>query len=168
MVTGSSLKRGLLKVLGIAMAPIAALVLVGAQPASAATVAAQACTGQVQQNVCVTITSLGFGFYEVRLGIDFRIGLAGAQQIINAPGEPFSGALFGADSSPEFLLSVPVTSVGASEESGLSADFVTTVPRLWLDEDLNDRDEMFGKIRLLDSRFNVMRTFDTPQIQQFF
>ncbi|MGR6924009.1 hypothetical protein ACU635_57930 [[Actinomadura] parvosata] len=155
-------RRRLLRVLGVVLAPVAAIVLIG-QPAHAT----QACTGQTTSNVCLTIDDAGGGLFRVTIGIDWRIGQVPAQQIIDAPGDPFTAAVF-ADDSSGWLFSVPITNVGASADAGLSAEGSVLMPRIWLDEDFNDVDEVLARVKVNDSRFGVIRSFSSPQIQQSF
>ncbi|MEV0617371.1 hypothetical protein AB0I81_28885 [Nonomuraea sp. NPDC050404] len=163
--SNTGVRARITRVLGVVLLSIAAIALSGAQPAAAA----QSCTGQQQSNVCITTTDIGGGLYHVTLGIDFRIGRAAAQQIIDAPGEPFTGAVFEVDATLGYLFSMPVIGVGASDDAGLSADFQLVVPRIWLDEDAGSAvDTVRGRIRLLDSRVNRVITFHTPPLSQIF
>jgi hypothetical protein len=137
--------------------------MLAAPPASAE----MRCTGASASNVCLVINHVGNGIYDVHLGIDAHMSRQDAQAIIDAPGEPFSGKIYGADSSAQYLFDIPVTDVGASTESGLSANFDITVSGAWLNED-SGRDEIFGRIRLYDARTGTTRIFDTPQIHGSF
>ncbi|GAA3549140.1 hypothetical protein GCM10022419_031850 [Nonomuraea rosea] len=158
-------RHALLRAFAIVMASAFAVVLLAAQPAAAE----QRCTGAATSNVCLTIDSVGSGIYRVTIGIDFYMSKLEADGIINATnGAPFSASVF-ADDTTGWLFSVPVVTIGSSDEFGLGADFVITVPRVWLDEDLGTQvDEVFGRIRLNDTRMGLIRSFNTPQIAQAF
>ncbi|MBT2229768.1 hypothetical protein [Nonomuraea sp. NEAU-A123] len=161
----SRAKHIILRAFAVIMAPALAVVLLAAQPAAAE----QRCTGEVASNVCLTIESAGSGIYRVTIGIDFHMSKQEADGIINATnGAPYSASVF-ADDTTGWLFSVPVVGIGSSDLSGLSADFVITVPRVWLDEDFGTSvDEVFGRIKLNDTRMGLIRTFNTPQIVQAF
>jgi hypothetical protein len=59
---------------------------------------------------------------------------------------------------------MPLTDVGASSESGLSADFDLVVPGSWLNED-NGTDEVRAFVSLIDTDTNTIRnTFLSNQI----
>jgi hypothetical protein len=158
----SRAKRFLLRALGIVLAPVAGVALMVA-PASAE----QRCSGQPEVNVCLSITRLSNGEYAVRIGIDYRVSLSVAQQIIASGG--ISAAVWGDDWDDDIEFRVPRITWGASAESGLSADFDRVVPGHMLDEDpvAGDRDELYGKVTVRLPN-NTLRTFQSPNINGHF
>ncbi|MDP9866794.1 MULTISPECIES: hypothetical protein [Streptosporangium] len=159
--------RRLLRVLGAVMVPAVAIVAL-AVPASAD----QQCRSFSSGVVCLTINRLSDGQYAVDLGIDVHMSRQDAQAIIDAPGDPFTAKVVGADTFfDNDLFGVPMVGIGATDESGLSADFHRVVLPSSLNEDDSpgDRvDEVFGRIRFVDPRTNLGRTFDTPEIHALF
>lgn len=110
--------------------------------------------------------------YNVRVNIDLKMSRADAQAIIDAPGEPFTAAMWGDDpSNNDYLFGVPMVTLSASDASGLSATFTSNVRGEALDEDdsIGDRgDEVWAKITFRDPRTGQARTFDTPNINDRF
>lgn len=128
-----------------------------AVPASAA----QTCTGGTNSNVCLSIDRRTDGNYTVHVGIDAYMPLDEAQEYVDDAGVPFSVWLRGDDGSlAEYLVHVPITTLGASAGYGLSADFDTVVSSRALDEDWGSTDEVRAQIRLIDTDTNtVTRTY---------
>ncbi|MBG0831492.1 hypothetical protein HS041_27520 [Planomonospora sp. ID67723] len=163
-------KRRLLRALGVVLAPVTAIVVM-AGPAFAEQ---RACTTRPTHNVCLTIYPLDDGNYKVTLGIDVHMSQQDAQAIIDRPGDPFTGRVFGSDSSNEpkqFLFAVPLDrdTVIATAEFGLSAGFSTIVSPDQLNEDNspgNRVDEVFGRVRLIERA--ASRDFNTPEIHNTF
>ena len=110
--------------------------------------------------------------YNVRATIDVKMSRADAQAIIDAPGDPFTAAMWGDDpSNNDYLFGVPLVTLSASDASGLSATFTANVRGESLDEDdsIGDRgDEVWAKIIFRDPRSGQPRTFDTPNINDRF
>jgi hypothetical protein len=136
----------------------------------------QLCNGRPggRANVCINITSTGNGnFYNVHIGIDVHMSGADARAIINQPGDPFRVRLMGSDSGSDddFLGIVPLTTIGASDEFGLGADFDRGASRWDLDEDNNlfdDVDDVYAEITLVDSDRGTMVTFRSDIIHNVF
>lgn len=127
--------------------------------------AAMRCTGARDSNVCLWVNGVGNGQFVVHVGIDFHISREDAQEYIDDAGDPFQVWIRGDDNGPaEFLFTVPMTAIGASDESGLSADFERTVPGSWLNEDAGT-DEVYAELTLTDTDTNtVTRVFKSPVI----
>ncbi|NRQ36996.1 hypothetical protein HII36_34930 [Nonomuraea sp. NN258] len=153
----TTVKRRVLKAVGIVMVPTAALVLLVASPASAT----RSCNGGTASNVCLTIEpGILSGRYRVILGVDFRISRQAAQDIINAAGgHPVKGQIFGSDPGTDpRLFDLQERYTSASDEAGLSAEFfINEVPASFLDEDWGT-DEVYGKITITDRRGNPVLT----------
>jgi hypothetical protein len=137
--------------------------LVGAMAGTASAV--QRCTGAADSNVCLRIEGVGNGLFAVHVGIDYHISGDEAREYIDDPGDPFTVWIRGQDNGPnEFLFTLPMTAIGASDEFGLGADFDLTVPGSWLNED-NGTDEIVAVLTLTDTDTNtVTRTFRSPVI----
>lgn len=122
----------------IALMASIALLGLGQTPASAASLP-QRCTGQVHVNVCLRFDQLDANRYNVHVGIDFRITKSQAEEIIlNAGGNPYHARLFGVAREPvgnQEMFDIPATSLGASDEAGLSADFDVIKTRSELNKD---------------------------------
>jgi hypothetical protein len=163
--------RRLARTLAIVTAATVGLITLVAAPAFAD----QRCTGQPASNVCLSIDRIDTDHYRVHLGIDFHISRDRAQAIIDAPGDPFNARIFGHAREPignQAMFNVGETDIGASAESGLSADFDTTVSR----SDLNNDpypwpfgfDRVFGRIILTQPNGGPTLTFDSPSFPQNF
>lgn len=146
------------------MAATGVAVMLTATPASAD----QRCNTTRISNVCLTIQHGGNSIYDVTLGIDVHMSRADAQEIINAPGDPFTGTVYGADDGEEALFTIDITNLVATDEFGLSGEGFVTVGGSLLNEDRDGRDEVFGRIVLVDSRTGRERTFNTPEISRNF
>jgi hypothetical protein len=154
-------KLRLLQVM-IAAAAVFGAVGLTAAPASAE----QTCTGRPDSNLCLAINGLGNGTFAVHVGIDVHMSLEEAQEYVDDAGDPLFASIRGDDSGnvSQFLFSMPLTDVGASSESGLSADFDLVVPGSWLNED-NGTDEIRAFVSLIDTDTNTIRkTFLSNQI----
>ncbi|MCK2215216.1 hypothetical protein MF672_015680 [Actinomadura sp. ATCC 31491] len=152
------------RALGV-LAAFAAVVTLMAGPASAEVY--QECTGATKSNVCLTITDLGSGVVRVDIGIDYHISLEDARAILAPPGDPFMAKMFGDDPSFDnflFWVDLDPAQLGASAENGLSAGFSRTVPRSWLNEDWEGRDEVYGQVVLEDPRTGTIQRFNSPVI----
>ncbi|KJK47137.1 hypothetical protein UK23_21385 [Lentzea aerocolonigenes] len=136
----------------------AALVLGSIGAATVPASAAQTCTGATDANLCLAIDRLPNGLFAVHVGIDVHMSFEDAQEYIDDPGDPFILRIRGDDSGKlaEFLFSAPITSLGASPEFGLSANFDTVVSSAQLDEDRNDQDEIRAEVLLFDSDTNTV------------
>lgn len=114
-----------LRLLQVVIAAAAVFGAVGltAAPASAE----QTCMGS---NLCLAINGLGNGTFAVHVGTDVHMSLEEAQEYVDDAGDPLFASIRGDDSGnvSQFLFSMPFTDVGASSESGLSADFDLAVP----------------------------------------
>ena len=151
---------------GLLAAAMALGIVSGTMSATMGTAAAaMACTGARDSNVCLWVNGVGNGQFVVHVGIDFHISREAAQEYIDDAGDPFRVWIRGDDNGPgEFLFSVPMTGLGASDESGLSADFERTVPGSWLNEDAGT-DEVYAELTLTDTDTNtVIRVFKSPII----
>ncbi|MET9338932.1 hypothetical protein [Nonomuraea sp. NPDC003804] len=160
-------KRRLLRRLAVLTTALALPIVALAGPASAE----QQCRAGNGAVVCLSIDGLANSTYAVHIGIDVSMSRQDAQAIIDAPGDPVSARVLGADTFDDNLFSVPLTAVWASAESGLSAEFDIIVNPFQLDEDdaPGDRgDEVFGRVRFVDPRTNTSRTFNTPEIHRDF
>jgi hypothetical protein len=118
--------------------------------------------------VCLNIVRLpgtSPGKYSVTIGIDYRVSLQVAQDIVARGG--ISGAVWGDDEwddDREFTL--PRVAWGASAESGLSAEFQRTVTASELNEDsipVAARDELYGVV-VIRLPNGTTRTFNSPNI----
>jgi hypothetical protein len=144
-------KRRLLQTV-IAAAAVFGAVLVTAGPAAAI----QTCTGRPEANLCFAIDGRPDGRFNVHVGIDVHMPLAEAQEYVDDAGNPLSAFVRGDDNASPFLFTVPITALGASAESGLSADFDITVPGSFLNED-NGTDEVRAVVTLVDTDTNTVR-----------
>jgi hypothetical protein len=146
-------KRRLLQTV-IAAAAVFGAVVVTAGPAAAV----QTCTGRPEANLCLAIDGRSDGLFNVHVGIDVHMSLAEAQEYVDDAGNPLSASIRGDDSGnfSQFLFSVPLTVLGASAESGLSADFDLVVPGSWLNED-NGTDEIRAVVTLVDTDTNTVK-----------
>jgi hypothetical protein len=132
---------------------------VTAVPASAAV---QACSGQVESNVCLTISPLGNGRYAVDVGLDFRIGRDEAQTIIDAFGDPASATVLDDDGGAlRTLFVAPITDLGASDEAGFSVSARAEGAGGLLNVD-SGIDTMRARVTLYDPRTGGTRTFTSP------
>jgi hypothetical protein len=139
----------------IAVLAVAGATLVTAGPASAA----MQCDYQVGlYNVCLSVDGVGDGKYHVHVGIDVHMSLADAQEYLDDDGDPFLAIIRGDDGGglAEVLSYPTLRGLGASDESGLSADFDATIPGSVLDEDHGDGDEIRAQVRLTDTDTNVV------------
>jgi hypothetical protein len=146
--------RRLVQVL-IAVLAVAGATLVTAGPASAA----MQCDYQVGlYNVCLSVNGVGNGMYNVHVGIDVHMSLADAQEYIDDPDDPLLAIIRGDDGGriAEVLSYPRLVGLGASEESGLSADFDATIPGSVLDEDPGAGDEIRAQVRLTDTDTNTL------------
>jgi hypothetical protein len=156
MTTGNSAprtrtKRGLLRAFAVITAAVVGMIGLVATPAFAS----QTCTGQTRSNVCLAIWQLDNGNYLVHVGIDYHISQSDAQAIIDQPGDPFFTVAMSGSTS---LFFIPETDIGASAESGLSADFDVTV----LPAQLGGR-TVFARLWLTDNRVGT-QTFNSPSL----
>jgi hypothetical protein len=137
----------------IAVAAVLGAVFVTAGPASAV----QTCTGRPEANLCLAINGRSDGLFAVHVGIDVHMSLEEAQEYVDDAGNPLSASIRGDDSGSvsQFLFSVPLTALGASAESGLSADFDLVVPGSWLNED-SGTDEIRAVVTLVDTDTNTV------------
>jgi hypothetical protein len=112
------------------------------------------CTGRPDSNVCLDIYPIADQHYHIHLGIDVHMNEQTAQAYI-AQGNPFRVTIMAPDHFwTDELFDLPLTDLGASAESGLSADFDFEVPRGWLDEDDNifdNDDEIYARVALYDA-----------------
>jgi hypothetical protein len=141
---------------------LAAVAVVGAVAATAGPAsAAQTCTGHTDSNLCFAIDGLGNNMFHVHVGIDVHMPLDQAQEYIDDTGDPFVVWIDGVDDGrlSETKFSVPITDLGASSESGLSADFDRDVPGSWLNEDNPGGDELKAEVLLIDR--DLQRTDNT-------
>jgi hypothetical protein len=147
------IKRRLLQTV-IAAAAVFGAVVVTAGPAAAV----QTCTGRPEANLCFAIEGRPDGRFDVHVGIDVHMPLAEAQEYVDDAGNPLSASIRGDDSGnlSQFLFNVPLSVLGASAESGLSADFNITVPGSFLNED-NGTDEVRAVVTLVDTDTNTVR-----------
>lgn len=163
MSVGTKEKRGrtglrLLQVFGTVTTLLLAMG-VSALPASAAV---QACSGQVESNVCLTISPLGNGRYAVGVGLDFRIGRDEAQTIIDAFGDPVSATVLDDDNGAlRTLFVAPITGLGASDEAGFSVDARAEGGGAILNVD-SGIDTLRARVTLYDPRTGGTRTFTSP------
>jgi len=146
------IRRSILRRILIVGAATVSMVGVVAGPASAS----QTCSGLVASNVCLGIWPLGNGNYAVHVGIDDRVSRSDAQAIIDQPGDPFYVVVVDDSGNPLFI--VPETDIGASAESGLSADFDTVV----VPGQLGGR-TVRARVRLDDRRAGT-RFFTSPRL----
>ncbi|PRY44787.1 hypothetical protein [Umezawaea tangerina] len=145
---------------------VALSMVVGAVGTTAGTAsAAQTCTGATDANLCLWIDGVGNGNFRVHVGIDVHISRADAQEYIDDAGDPFTVWIRGNDNGPnEFLFSLPMTAIGASDESGLSGDFELVVPATSLNED-SGTDEIVAVVTLTDTDTNtVTKNFVSNQL----
>jgi hypothetical protein len=159
---GGRAKRRLLRLVGAATA-VAGIGTLTAAPASAA----QTCTGRTDSNLCLSIDRRTDGRFNVHVGIDVHMPLDQAQEYVGDAGDPFIVRIRGEDSGrpAEFLFVVPITGLGASSESGLSADFDTIVSGSALDEDQGATDEIIAQVTLVDTDTNsVAGIFNSNRI----
>jgi hypothetical protein len=168
LLPSTRVRRRLLGGLAAAALTTGALGLM-AGPASAE----QKCTGRPDSNVCLAITTnSNQSTYFIHVGIDVHMSRASAQQYIDASGgNPFNARMWGSDTfSDDDLFPVFLTDIGASDESGLSADFDVAVAQFSMDEDddlFDDVDEVYASINL---RSPSGRTFNyrSPTFTQVF
>jgi hypothetical protein len=164
---GRGPRRRLVRLLGVLIAVVGVVGVVGLTAGPAA--AAQTCTGRSDSNLCLAVDALGGGLFRVHVGIDVHMSFAQAQEYIDDPGDPFVVTIVGDDgivSCPIFcgtvipvLFQVPLTALGASDESGLSADFDVTVPGSALNEDPpGQEDEIRTFVELWDRDTNRLIT----------
>jgi hypothetical protein len=165
------LKRRLRRTLRVAAVPAVAIALLAGVMAAPA-FAEPACGGKVDVSyTCLWIDPVQEG-YKIHIGIDVHMSQEDAQAILDAPGDPFRARLMGSD--PLFddeLFTLRLTGQGASAESGLSADFDYVASRSQLNEDddfLDDVDDVFGKVDLVDPFTGDTRTFDSPMFHRVF
>jgi hypothetical protein len=139
----------------IAVLAVGGAMLATAGPASAA----MRCDYQEGlYNVCLTVNGVGNGMYNVHVGIDVHMSLADAQEYVDDEGDPLLAMVRGDDGGrlAEILSYPTLRGLGASGESGLSADFDATIPGSVLDEDHGDGDEIHAQVRLTDTDTNVV------------
>jgi hypothetical protein len=135
---------------------------------AAAGVGEMTCRPLSGSNICLTISDVGGGVYNVHVGIDVSMSRSAAQTIINQPGQAFYADLIGDDPSYDnALTSIPLTSEGAWDE-GLSAEFDGYVSGSTLNEDWEGRDEVYARVRLFDTRYSSPRTFTTYNVEHNF
>jgi hypothetical protein len=165
MSVGSTEKRGrtrlrLLQVFGT----IAALLLAMGVTALPASAAVQSCSGQVESNVCLTITALGNGRYAAEIGLDYRIGQDDAQTIIDAIGDPVSATVLDDDGGVlRTLFVTPIFVQGASPDAGYSVGARAEGPGGLLNVD-SGIDTLRGRVTMYDPRTGTTRTFTTPVV----
>src|SRR5437763_11369462 len=158
-------RRGIKSALGIVTATAALGIVVAAAPAQAAP---QACSGQVNVNVCLAIEPYGNaghdGLFRVHIGIDFRITQQDAQAVIDTQRDPYFAEVLGDDGAAKSeLFPVPETSITASATGGLSATFDTIVFSSQLREDDHGEDELQARVIFTDPRGILpTRLFDSP------
>jgi hypothetical protein len=134
--------------------PIAAMAVCGAVALTAAPAsAAQTCTGKPDSNLCLSINQRPDGDFDVHVGIDVHMPLDRAQEYVDDVGDPFTVWIRAEDGDEldENLFSVPITTLVATSESGLSADFDTVVEGRDLDEDTGGTDEIRAQVILTDT-----------------
>ena len=139
-----------------------------AGPASAE----QKCTGRPDSNVCLDITSnSNQSTYFIHVGIDVHMSLQEAQAYVSQ-GRPFTVTMMGADTfDDDTLFTVPMSALGASAESGLSADFDVAVAQFSMDEDdsfFDDVDEVYASIDLFNARSGRHFNYRSDQFTQVF
>jgi len=139
-----------------------------ADPASAE----QRCTGRPDSNVCLAIdTNSNQSTYFIHVGIDVHMSLQEAQAYVSQ-GRPFTVTMMGADTfDDDTLFNVPMSALGASAESGLSADFDVAVAQFSMDEDdsfFDDVDEVYASIDLFNARSGRHFNYRSDQFTQVF
>jgi hypothetical protein len=132
------------------------------------TVWGPACNYPEGSNTCLTITYQGNAVYDVHVGIDVYMSHQDAQDILNAPGEPFVAEIMGDDGhgplNDQVLFEVPIaTGWPAAGEGSLSAEFDKRVGQRALNED-DGRDEVYARVRLFDARTGQTRIFTSGKI----
>ncbi|GIH05568.1 hypothetical protein Rhe02_36350 [Rhizocola hellebori] len=167
-------KRSVMRGLAVMTAALISTVVLGATPAHAES--GQKCTGGSITNVCLSIWPTTPGEYVVHVGIDYRIGRQRAQAIIDQPGDPYRVRIFGVAPWPwgnQAMFDVPLTNLGASEESGLSGDFEIRKTAAELNRDLDwfgvtiPFSKVFARIELLQTGQSTV-AFDSDQFLQNF
>jgi hypothetical protein len=156
-------RRAVPAMAGLAIAS-GALALTG----SAASADGPACRYDSQRNACLWVTETwpGSGFYAVHIGIDVYMNQEQANDIL-ARGGGFSAKVMGDDPSyDDLLFHLDVLSQGVAPH-GLSAEFHTTVPGSWLDEDWDGRDELYATVVLTNPGWSP-RSFTTGQLTGHF
>ena len=120
-------------------------------------------------NTCLTLKYLGNAVFSVHVGIDVDMSRQDAQDIINAPGEPFVAHIMGDDGHgplhDQVLFAVPMTAGWpVAGEGSLSAEFDETVAHWKLNDDSDGRDEVYARVKLFDSRTGQTRIFTSGKI----
>jgi len=171
--TGSRTKRRFVRLLTIIVAATASMMALMAVPALAET--GMKCHPVPESNVCLSFWQLDSNHYQVKIGIDFHIGLQRAQQIIDQPGDPFVARIFGIAKEPvgkQPMFTVPMTDIGASEEFGLGAEFIYVATRDQLNDDPFpwpfDFRRLMGRIELIPGQGGPTLTFETGSFAQNF
>jgi hypothetical protein len=151
--------------IGIVTALAALGIVVVAAPAQAAP---QACSGEVNVNVCLAIepyNNAGHGgLFRIHVGIDFRITQQDAQAIIDTQRDPYFVEVLGDDgASKSEQFPVPETTIIAHPTAGLSAGFDTIVFASQLREDDHGEQELQARVIFTDPRGILgTRVFDSP------
>jgi hypothetical protein len=143
-------------------------VVMMASPASAE----MRCTGRPESNVCLSIEPTPDGRdYYVHVGIDIHMSLAEAQRYVGQ-GSPLTAKIMGSDTfSDDFRFFMRVTDLGASADSGLSADFDYVASQSQMNEDdsiFDDVDEIYATIDLYDAQSGRHFSYRSDTFEQVF
>jgi hypothetical protein len=116
--------------------------------------------------VCFSIKQSGVSnFFDVHVGIDVYMSQQDAQNIIDAPGEPFVAKLMADDPFFDNFIEWIDVSWVATWERGLSAEFDGAARADQLDEDWDGHDEVFARVVLNIQSSDITRTFDSNVVQ---